>query len=31
MEINFSPLKKQWLAWNYLNDNETTEVLYGGS
>lgn len=29
--IDFKPLKKQWHAWQYLNDNETTEVLYGGS
>ena len=31
MEIDFKPTAKQDKAWNYLHDNETSEVLFGGS
>lgn len=31
MEISFYPTKKQDLALEYLEDNETTEVLFGGA
>lgn len=31
IEINFVPSLKQWEAWEYLNDDETTFVGYGGS
>lgn len=31
MEITFSPLEKQMNALNYLFDNKTTEILFGGS
>jgi len=31
MVINFKPLPKQWEALQFLNDDSTTEVLYGGS
>lgn len=30
-EINWKPLPKQFKAWEYLNDNETSEVLFGGA
>ncbi|MBP7540368.1 MAG: terminase family protein [Saprospiraceae bacterium] len=30
-EINFSPSAKQWQAWEYLNDDITTEIGYGGA
>lgn len=30
MEINFRPTKKQHLMFQYFDDSETTEVLYGG-
>lgn len=30
MEINFKPSKKQFEAWEYLNDDITTELGYGG-
>lgn len=29
--INYEPLPKQYKAWQYLNDNETNEVLFGGA
>jgi len=29
--INFNPLPKQFTAYQYLTDNETTEILFGGS
>lgn len=28
--IDFKPNKKQWEAWELLNDDTTTEILYGG-
>lgn len=31
MEIDFTPTDKQHVAWEYLHDNETSEVLFGGS
>lgn len=31
MEITFSPEPKQHLAWQYLHDKTTTQILYGGS
>ncbi len=31
MEINFNPTPKQHKAWEYLHDNETSEILFGGS
>ena len=31
MEINFTPTKKQYDTWEYLNDRTTTEVLFGGA
>mgnify|MGYP003668997973 FL=1 len=31
MEIDFKPTPKQDKAWQYLHDNETSEVLFGGS
>lgn len=31
MDIKFKPTKKQYEAWEYLNDDITTEVLFGGS
>ena len=31
MEITFKPSNKQWLAWQYLTDDTTTEVGYGGA
>ena len=30
MEINFYPNKKQFEAIKFLNDDTTTEILYGG-
>lgn len=30
-EINFSPSLKQFKAWEYLNDDHTTEIGYGGA
>lgn len=30
-EINFNPSNKQFEAWQYLTDNETTELGYGGA
>ena len=30
MELEFEPTKKQFKAWEYLNDGETTELGYGG-
>ena len=30
-EINFSPTHKQHLMFQYFDDIETTEVLYGGA
>lgn len=29
--VNFKPSEKQFLAWQYLNDNITTEIGYGGA
>lgn len=29
-QITFSPEPKQWVAWQYLNDDHTNEVLFGG-
>lgn len=29
--IDFKPLKSQHLAWQYLQDKETTEILFGGA
>jgi hypothetical protein len=29
-EITFRPLPKQWEAWQYLEDDLTFEVLFGG-
>jgi PBSX family phage terminase large subunit len=31
LEIDFTPTDKQHVAWEYLHDNETSEVLFGGS
>ena len=31
MEIDFTPTAKQHKAWEYLHDNTTSEVLFGGS
>lgn len=31
MEINFKPSNKQWQAWEYLTDDTTTEIGYGGA
>jgi PBSX family phage terminase large subunit len=31
LEIDFKPTPKQDKAWSYLHDNETSEVLFGGS
>jgi len=31
LTINFSPTVKQLKAWNYLHDDITTEVFYGGA
>ena len=31
MEIDFNPTEKQHIAWEYLHDSETSEVLFGGS
>tara|TARA_R110000787_G_scaffold118062_1_gene228790 strand:- start:17305 stop:18621 length:1317 start_codon:yes stop_codon:yes gene_type:complete len=31
LEIDFKPTPKQDKAWQYLHDNETSEVLFGGS
>jgi len=31
MEINFKPTIIQWKVWDYLFDNITTQVLFGGS
>jgi phage terminase large subunit len=31
MDITFKPEPKQHLAWTYLNDKTTTQILYGGS
>src|SRR3990167_6289252 len=31
MEINWKPSIKQAQAWEYLNDNETTELFFGGA
>ena len=31
VELNWTPTKKQEKAWEILNDNTTTEFLYGGS
>ena len=31
MEIDFQPTEKQHVAWEYLHDSETSEVLFGGS
>ena len=31
MEINFKPSKKQFEAWEYLTDDITTEIGYGGA
>lgn len=31
MEIDFQPTKKQHLAWEYLHDDKTSEILFGGS
>jgi len=30
-EINWKPTKKQYQAWKFLQDKQTTEILYGGS
>lgn len=29
-QITFKPLPKQWVAWQFLEDDEILEVLYGG-
>ena len=29
--IKFTPSLKQHIAWQYLTDNETTEIGYGGA
>tara|TARA_R110002074_G_scaffold1973_3_gene11875 strand:+ start:1970 stop:3295 length:1326 start_codon:yes stop_codon:yes gene_type:complete len=31
LEINFEPTAKQHIAWDYLHDKTTSEVLFGGS
>ena len=31
MEIQFKPSNKQFQAWEYLNDDITTEIGYGGA
>ena len=31
MKINFTPTKKQHQAFQYLDDDQTTEILYGGA
>ena len=31
MEINLTLTPKQTIAFDYLNDNITTEILFGGS
>ena len=31
MKIDFKPNKKQFITWEYLNDNITSEILYGGA
>jgi len=31
LTINFKPLPRQVEAWTYLNDDTTTEVLFGGA
>jgi len=31
MTINFKPTPKQHLLFQYLQDQESTEILYGGS
>tara|TARA_R110002020_G_scaffold358437_4_gene570725 strand:+ start:642 stop:1964 length:1323 start_codon:yes stop_codon:yes gene_type:complete len=31
VNINFTPTKKQDKAWGYLHDDETSEILFGGS
>jgi len=31
MVINFKPTKKQFQTWEYLNDDTTTEILFGGA
>ena len=31
MEIDFKPTAKQHIAWEYLHDNKTSEILFGGS
>jgi len=31
LEIDFNPTEKQHIAWEYLHDSETSEVLFGGS
>ena len=31
MEINFIPTDKQHRAWEYLHDDKTSEILFGGS
>jgi len=31
LEIDFTPTDKQHVAWEYLHDSETSEVLFGGS
>lgn len=30
-KIDFTPSEKQYVAWNYLTDNVTTEIGYGGA
>ena len=31
MKINFTPTRKQHEAWEYLHDEKTSEILFGGS
>jgi phage terminase large subunit len=31
LNINFTPTKKQHQAWEYLHDDNTSEILFGGS